>query len=486
MPCIEFLTKEGTNGFQCPVCENFHEQPKKGYLKNPTLAKLCDKKANKVYRSSLGKAFEAQLDELKQSMDKLALENDLGADKIKEYYEDLRNEVQLHLEELIESLKKQSSELIRKIDEYEIEAALKFDAYYNIEMDDFLSETRRFHEKWADYLKQFEINKEELKLASLETKKLQHKLNKESDLFLSKLFRFNLAKFEKSAPPHFGRLVNEAVKQSYIQTLHGLNDFHLGAKVDCKNITKCSIKPLSNGTICIAYFKHQEAGLWIEVWDKDVNRLHNAYKNHSVYGELQLVELNQAIVLCLFDFKTGDQGASLSAFVKYDLSLNYLSHKSLLFEINYADVHQDKLYLLARSSDGNSRHIYVYDESLEMLENIQLGISEGLPFYTPKSVTRMTVAEKYFVFLNGTNVLLMDRLDGEIKQTFCINNIDFVLDSRNDRIMAYDAELGKLVCFDFQGESFEISWAKLKTFELFDFVHDKFMFFKPDSFFAVF
>ena len=200
LPCIEFLTKEGTNGFQCPVCENFIEQPKKGYLKNPILAKLCEKKANKVDRGTLGKAFKAQLDELKQSMDKLALENDLGADKIKEYYEDLRNEVQLHLELLIESLKKQSQELIQQIDEYEIEAALKykFDANYNIEMNDFLSETRRFHEKWADYLKQLEINKEELKLASLETKKLQHKLNKESDLFLSRLFNFNLPKF---APP---------------------------------------------------------------------------------------------------------------------------------------------------------------------------------------------------------------------------------------------------------------------------------------------
>jgi hypothetical protein len=164
MSCIELLTKNSTNGFQCPVCKDFHQQLQNGYLKNTTLAKLCEKKANKVSRSPLANSFEVQLDELELNMVKLAKENDQGADKIKEYCDGLRNEVQLHLEESTESLKNQSLELIQKIDEYENEAALKFEKNVNIDMDDFLSETRRFHEKWADYLKQFKINEEELKL----------------------------------------------------------------------------------------------------------------------------------------------------------------------------------------------------------------------------------------------------------------------------------------------------------------------------------
>ena len=100
MPCIELLTKKNSNGFQCPVCHEFHEQPKKGYLKNATLAKLCEKKANRVYRSPLADALDAQLDKLKRIMKKLAHENDLGAEEIGEYCHRLRNEVQLHLEEL--------------------------------------------------------------------------------------------------------------------------------------------------------------------------------------------------------------------------------------------------------------------------------------------------------------------------------------------------------------------------------------------------
>ena len=152
------------------------------------------------------------------------------------------------------------------------------------------------------------------------------------------------------------------------------------------------------------------------------------------------------------------------------------------FEISYADAHEDKLYLLATRPDRKSRHIYVYDESLKLLDNIQLGISEGLPFYVPDSVTKMKITEKYFVFLDGTKVLLMDRDDGEIKRTFSIGCSDFVLDLSNDRVMAYDGKLGKLVCFDFQGESFAISNSNMKNVELVSYAYDRFMFYDANSF----
>ena len=307
-------------------------------------------------------------------------------------------------------------------------------------MDTFLSKTRRFHEKWTDYLKQFEINEEELKLASRETKKLQNKLNKESEMLLSKLFHFNPLKFEKSTPPVFGSLIDEGVKQSYVQTLTSLKSFNLDAKINCTNISKYSIKPLSNGDICIAYQKYNDSGLWIEVWDDNLTKVSNAERKHILHPGFQLVELNQAIVLCFSGHKTDAQGASFSLFFKYDLNLGLMRHLRLSFEINYADVHQDKLYLLATSSDRKSKHIYVYDESFKLLENIQLGNSEGLPFYVPKSVTKMKVAENFFVFLDGSNVLLMDRLDGMIKRAISIGSSDFVLDSSNDRVMAYDGE----------------------------------------------
>jgi hypothetical protein len=433
-----------------------------------------------VYRSPLADAFEAQLNEIKLNMDKLAKENDQGVDKIKNYCDNLRNEVQLHLEELTESLKNQSLELIHKIDEYENEAMIKFDSKVNMEMDDFLSETRQFHEKWTDYLKQFEINEEELKLASDEAKKLKAKLNKESDLFLSKLFHFNLLKFDKNSPD-FGSLFKTGVEESYFKALASLKSYQLSAQVDYRNINKISFKLLSSGDLSVAFRINNEDDFKIGVWSHSLNRLFQLTIKPVVHQDgFHLVELNKAIVLCLFDGRaSANAGASKSSIVtKFDSNLKLQNSVEVGFEIMDADVHEDKLYLLAT----RAKQICVYDESLTMLEKIQLGKSKLLQFCVPDSVTKMRVADDFFVFLDGTKVLLMDRVDGMIKRTFCIGSSDFVLDSRNDRIMAYDDEMEKLFCFDFQGGLFEFSWEKRRKLELVDFGYERFVFYGANSF----
>ena len=95
MPCIELLLKDGENGFKCPECEDFHEQPKKGYSKITNLSKLCEIKAKEVSRGSLVDSLKAQLDEIKLKLNELSNGNNLGVDKIKDYCDKLRNEAQL-------------------------------------------------------------------------------------------------------------------------------------------------------------------------------------------------------------------------------------------------------------------------------------------------------------------------------------------------------------------------------------------------------
>ena len=185
------------------------------------------------------------------------------------------------------------------------------------------------------------------------------------------------------------------------------------------------------------------------------------------------------------DNKTNDNPFS-STFLKYDFKLNNFNRMGLNIELDHADVHQDKLYLLSTSPDNISKDVYVYDQRLKFLHIIKFGNIEGLPFYVANSVTRMRVVENFFIFLDGAKVLLMDRVDGLIKRTFNITSSDFVLDLSNDRVMAYDGKLGKLFCFNYEGASFEISMAGLKNFELVDFFQDKFMFFDASSFFIYF
>jgi DNA-binding transcriptional MerR regulator len=479
MPCIEFLTKTNTNGFQCPVCDKIHEQPQNGFLKNTTLTKLTEKKAKRVSRSPLANAFEAELDELKLNVDKLAKENDLGVDKIKEYCDGLRNKVQLHLEESTESLKNQSLELIQKIDAYENEAKLKFDASHNLKLNDFLNETRTFHKKWSDYLKQFEINDQDLTLASLDAKHFKIELKKESDLFLSNVFNSNVLKFAKTTPGAFGSLMS--LKQSYVQALSDLKEFDLSAQVD--HISSVSFKLLRNKKLCLVFRQHNVAGIKIGVWDhRNGSSLSQIGLMHIVHRGAQLVELDKAVVLCLFELSKAGARSTTSTIVKFkDGDLKILKNIRLDFAIIHADARENTLYLLGASSDRKSKSVYVCDENLSLLRKMPLGNSESIRFCVPDSVSKMRVAENYFVFLDGNKVLIMDRWYGWIKRTFSIGGGDFVLDLSNERIMAYDGETEKLACFDFEGESFEIAVSKGKKLELVDFVDERFVFYDVNS-----
>ena len=296
-------------------------------------------------------------------------------------------------------------------------------------------------------------------------------------MLLSNVFNLSLFKFKKSTPV-FGSLVNDGVKESYIKALASLKSYKSRAKKE--NIL---FKLLSNGNLCIANRNNNETMVKITVLDKELNKLaETPCPMFYLFRECQLVELNNALFLCLYGLQAGANNFRSSKITKYDFNLNVIDEMEFAFEINYADVHDDKLYLLGTSSDRKSRNIFVYDESLMFLENMPISSREDEPFYVPDSVTKMKITEKYFVFLDGENVLLIDRLDEMIKRTFSIGSSDFLLDSSNDRIIAHDDELERLVCFNFEGESFEIPISKLKNVELVDYAYERFVFYNADSF----
>ena len=273
-----------------------------------------------------------------------------------------------------------------------------------------------------------------------------------------------MLKFDKRTPD-FGSLANEGLKQSYFKALKSLIPCDLSTNVDYTNINKVSFKLLSDGDLFIAYRKNNELDFKLGIWSHGFNLLFWETIKPVVHQDgFQLVELNRAIFLCFFESEARANASKNSSIMKFDSNLKL--QKNIIFEfvIINADSYQNKLYLLATRLNRKSKHIYVLDESLTMLENIQLGNGEGLPFFVPNSVSKMRVAENFFLFLDGTKVMLMDRLDGAIKRTIRISSSDFVLDSSNDRILTHDGETEKLVCFDFQGESFEISCIPLKKF----------------------
>ena len=199
MRCIKLLANDADSGFKCPVCDDFHEKPKKGYLINSNLAKLCEIKPNRVERGPLADTLNSQLDEMKLKLDKLSNENNLGVDKIKEYCDLLRNEVELSSDELIESIKTHHMELIEQINAYETSSILHFNKENKIELDLFVQEMSGFHSKWINYLKELKLDDNKLKTASTQANKCLNKIDKVNEKILENALNGNVLKFEENS-----------------------------------------------------------------------------------------------------------------------------------------------------------------------------------------------------------------------------------------------------------------------------------------------
>jgi hypothetical protein len=170
MECIELLINYGESGFKCPVCDDYHETPKNGFSKNINLANLCIKKANDISRGILADSLKDGLSKFNVSLAELKADHKLGVDKIKNYCDGLRNDVQLSSDELIESIKRHNMELIEKVNEFEMNSFLNFNNenkhnLMNQRLDAFINDMHAFEVKWVKYLKQLKINDTELRAA---------------------------------------------------------------------------------------------------------------------------------------------------------------------------------------------------------------------------------------------------------------------------------------------------------------------------------
>ena len=211
MSCIDLLIKIDEDGFNCPACTKFHLKPANGFLKNVNLAKLCDINATVVSRGPLVESFKTVLDEIKSKLDELNSNNKLGVDKIRDYCDKLRNDVQLHAEELIEAIKKQNIELIQQIDAYEQESTLNFSQENSTKLSKFINETYAMHSNWSKLLKQQKISDTELKSATAEAKKSLSRVKQEDGMFLNELFGDKLFIFLKESSQVESELVGRLV-----------------------------------------------------------------------------------------------------------------------------------------------------------------------------------------------------------------------------------------------------------------------------------
>ena len=520
MPCIELLTNNGEKGFKCPECDDFHEMPQKGYIKNPKLAKLCDKQAAAVSRGSLASSLALQIHDLKQNLDELANKNKLCIERIKEHCDKLRNEVQLSSEELIETIQKFNSELIEQINAYEKNSVVDFNQENKSALDNFINEMYAFHAKWSDYFKQVKLDDSELIAASSEASKCLEQIKKENAQVLDKVFNGKVLRFEKNLTrvksnvvgtfnlslTQMNTTIAPTAKNENVQ-FNCLQHWSLLDHSNYNEMNSFNIKFLNDGNFLVGCRSSEYNKIEISVFDTNFDILSSAMiKTDGFFETFQLNALarnsfilslftrfnydynnigrdymNRSILGCenlnddLYYDNNMNNGNTLSIYTELDCQLILLNRVRLNYEVNSIDTHDGQIYCLPA---GNYGHICVYDRELRFLQSINTMSS-----FKPNSLVRMHTKENCFVSLNNTEIVLTSIGDARIKARFHIGSHDFLLNHLTNSILTYDGE-SKVVSYDFDGKSqtFYLNKANAtESMQLVDCSNDKLLFFDEAS-----
>ncbi len=109
------------NKFTCLLCKNKHEMPIDGLPNSKLLLKLLAIEPTKVSRGKLFDTLERLLDEIQKKRNFIKLGIESSNYLIKEYCIDLRNSVQLTVEEAIQQINDISDKIIEEIDNFKNE-----------------------------------------------------------------------------------------------------------------------------------------------------------------------------------------------------------------------------------------------------------------------------------------------------------------------------------------------------------------------------
>jgi hypothetical protein len=200
--CLDKIEKEAVQSkFKC-ICSNEHQIPKEGFGINELALHLLTSKAKEMWRGKRYEQLKINLQKLEALKRELKFNFENGSDKIKEHCNEQRRLVQLATENTMEELNKINEELITEIDNFEIECIKCYsaiDVSFKEKLNRLIDETKSFLNEKQEYLKQIQLDEDELKTFNNLSANLQIDLNKELKDLKSKIFGHKLIRFNSNS-----------------------------------------------------------------------------------------------------------------------------------------------------------------------------------------------------------------------------------------------------------------------------------------------
>ena len=473
---ISSLNKEKT-GLTCEVCNEFHEMPKNGFIKIKALSNLTKIKPSEVSRTPLAAEFKSQLNKIREKSNILEQDFKMGKQKIKEYCDFVKCDIETLIESWHRFIDKCHSEFDEAINKYEKECVNNYEhlSCDSCGFESLVNESNSFFEKWHEYLKSFVIDDSVLFEGTQRAKEIIMQLDKKSKDFHRKAFNGQLIKFEGTKNMqsnligriHYQSLSLNCSNFECVYFMEKLTGFQTGNKI--------AIESLPNGFVAIV-FQNSSNNLTLMILDhmgtvlkQSDSILVDVLNGSHFLGDLKLIQLENALFVYHQTINKSNM-YWLNILVSYDKNLNKIKE----IQLRQPNASNSEIYALCFTTCGNSIfglfilsqviHISAYDSNLQIIRTVGQS-NPNSPYYIPPTTAKIEVTDEYFIMLSTPNEIhIMNRNDGTIFKHFQVKSQDFSL-YMNELILSYDCKTRELYSYTFDGklESQEVVSGQIKS-----------------------
>ena len=204
--------------FDCLVCKGKHKMPENGFIISKSLTEILLMELTKVSRGEAYDSLKKMSNEIQKKLNLLKLGISNGTDFVKEHCIDLRSDVQLKTEEIIQQVNDISSKIIEEIDEYEQELIELNNSKSLDVFNDIVKELESFYNLSTEYLNKNEVDDKLVKKSNEDATKLVKKAELEIENLKNIIFNGNILKFERNNEKINKNVLGVAIGEKIIES----------------------------------------------------------------------------------------------------------------------------------------------------------------------------------------------------------------------------------------------------------------------------
>jgi hypothetical protein len=462
----------------CLFCKEFHRLAANGDLPTCELRlSLLTTSPQEIYRGKTVQNLKENLKSIRQNVTELKFVLTNGTLHIQEYFADLRDQVKINTTRLIDKLKQLHDAYNEKINKFEEHRIAQFQNKNNNEtlknINVALNEINEFEIKWESYLKNSELNEEEMINAihlSLDHIKLLNGLrNNQNELIFDAYYQI---KYNECIEPAFGSFEF----QINLENLNciNLNEIIFDFKKTPKEYSQNSyIDYLGIDTYFAAYQNEKE---FLKFCILYINNQDEIVVKAVFEHEKNLTLLNHFITNHKKNLILVDYGYDFDLFRVFDEQLQ-IKNEIKLKNMELKGANDNYIYLI--SSDLNDCPVHIYDWNFNLVKTIGQRYYSNQPFYFPTTSSSdekyglwqlENCCEKYY-WLNENFLYIMDEITGFLIKKLNISATKFQIDSKNNLIV--NTDYNKIKYFNLNGELINQLVILNLSGSSFDFILDK-------------